>query len=657
MADYTKFRLKPAAEITAALAGVPRLAVLWCAKCNKDFTVERESDPAAVRELLGADAGKLAWETEINFLCNEHFTAQRLSAPELDGIPCVGVVSCGLGIQLAARLLPGRRVFALADSIPEGSHGLALGTAKCAACAQCYLSLTGGICPVVNCAKSLLNGPCGGAKNGKCEVGTGAACVWEDIFLRLQGQGRGFSPTVEVRNFQKYSFAAERQDAAAARLERTEGFFGGIHPAERKAETEHRAIEPFPAPGRVAVFLSQHTGIPARPLVQAGDAVKIGRKIGQSGGFISASVHASVSGQVVGIEQIIHPVSQQPSPAVVIENDSRDAWDESVVPLAGWETAGPGELRAAIEDKGIVGLGGAMFPLPAKLKPPKPVDCLLVNGCECEPFLNADNRLLLERAEEILDGVRIIGKILGVSRIIIGVEENKPEAVSRLAPLTAGSELLLTVLPTKYPQGAERMLVKRVLGRTVPEGGLPLDVGVVVTNVGTAYAAWQAVALGRPLIERVVTVTGDGVRRPGNFLMRIGTPLADVLRECAVDAETDWPARWCVRMGGPMMGVVQTSAGTAVVKGTGGLTILPLHPVAASSERDCIKCGRCVEVCPVELSPFLYAYYGKRDRWEDCLQNRARACIECGSCDYICSSKISLVGLIKKAKRYAHNKT
>jgi len=291
-----------------------------------------------------------------------------------------------------------------------------------------------------------------------------------------------------------------------------------------------------------------------------------------------------------------------------------------------------------------------------KLSPPKPVDTLVVNGCECEPYLNADNRVMIERPEDILKGIKIVQRVLGVQNIIIGVEENKPEAIEKLKGSGSFPGVTVTSLKTKYPEGAERMLVKKLLDRDVPAGGLPLDVGVVVLNVSTILAIYEAIYEGLPLIQRVITISGEGLKRKGNFIIKIGTALQDIIDLCFDGDRKKLFEKCQIKMGGPMMGILQEDLNSAVIKGTTGFTILAKYPVQLSEERECIKCGRCVEVCPMELYPLYYAYYGKKEMWEEALKYDVENCIECGCCDYICSSKINLLSFIKKAKRYAHNK-
>ncbi|OGS24957.1 MAG: hypothetical protein A2297_03940 [Elusimicrobia bacterium RIFOXYB2_FULL_48_7] len=424
-----------------------------------------------------------------------------------------------------------------------------------------------------------------------------------------------------------------------------------MHPFEFKEAAQNKPIETFPEPETVIIPLSQHTGAPCEPLVKPGDKVKAGQKIGDSKSFISAPVHSSVSGEVVSIEDVLHPLMQKKVRSVIIKNDKKNELHESVKPPADVNSLGKKELIDIIRDKGIVGMGGAMFPSYVKLQPPKPVDTLLINGCECEPWLTADHRVMLEHADEILGGINILMKILGVKKTIIAIETNKPEAIAKFEKLTESCRDTITIaaLPAKYPQGAEKTLIKKTLGREVQAGQLPLDVGVVVSNTSTVLAVNNAVARGLPLIERIVTVSGMACAKPGNYKIKIGTPLANIIDHCF---DKTLAPKLQFKMGGPMMGVVQdiNEANTPLIKGSTGIIALQKPEVEAIPDRTCIKCGRCFDVCPMELCPSLYAIYHKLNKPEESEKNNIRSCIECGCCEYICSSRISLVSIIKNTK-------
>lgn len=663
--DYTKFKLKSRQEIRGIFEETKKIFVFWCRKCYKKFEEDTEEEYNQFLEILGEDTEKVIGQTGIDFLCNDFLSQKKIL--DLDLSPCdsVGVISCGLGVQFVAQLLEEKTVYALADSVPQsgnatsevGYHGISLEKEKCAGCAECYLNLTGGICPVVDCAKGLLNGPCGGAKEGKCEVNPDVDCAWEKIYQRSQKQKRKFTlESVQIRDYSKPSLKLKGDLSLQNQVLRKQSFYGGLYPLERKKETESKRIVSFAEPERVVVFLTQHAGKRADPLVKSGDKVRVGQKIGEATAFISAPVHSSVSGKVISLAERIHPASQENDLAIIIENNGENQIDPSIQPPGNFEELTAETLLKIIREKGLVGLGGAMFPTYVKLSSPKPIDTLIVNGCECEPYLNSDNRVMIEYPQEISIGIRIVEKILGINKIFVGVEENKPEAIKNLTDLAnKPSNVEVVGLKTKYPQGAEKMLIKKILGREVPEKGLPLDVGVVVLNVSTVFAICQAVIKGIPLTQRIISVCGEGLSKPGNYLTKIGTSFKDIVDYCFVGGEREFLKENQLRMGGPVMGISQLSLDTNVIKGTTGLTVLRKYPVGVSSERDCIKCGRCVEVCPMELYPLYYAFYGKRGEWGKAVEYKVEECIECGCCEYICSSKISLLSFIKKEKQYARN--
>jgi len=665
LVDYTKFRLKSAEEIREVFREVKRMFILWCHKCYKKFEEDTEEEYNKLLEILGKDAEKIVGQAGVDFLCNNFLSKKRILDLDFSFCDSVGIISCGLGVQFVTQLLEGKAVYTLADSVPQsgnstseiGYHGISLEKEKCAGCAECYLNLTGGICPVIDCAKGLLNGPCGGAKEGKCEVNPEVDCAWEKIYQRLKRQKGKFTlESIQIRDYSKPSLKLKKDLSLQNQALREQGFYGGLYPLEKKEKTENKRIVSFPEPEKVVVFLSQHTGRRAEPLVKLGDKVKVGQKIGEASGFISASVHSSVSGKVISLEERIHPASQKKDLAIIIENNGENWLDSSIQPAENFEDFTREALLEIIKEKGLVGLGGAMFPTYVKLSSPKSIDTLVVNGCECEPYLNSDNRVMVECFQEIFTGIRIVEKILGINKVFIGVENNKLEAIKNLTNSSnKPSTVEIVNLKTKYPQGAEKMLIKRILGREVPEKGLPLDVGVVVLNISTVFAIYQAVIKGIPLMERVVTVSGENLSKPGNYLVKIGTPFKDIINYCFAKKEKEFLKKYELKMGGPIMGISQLNLDTGIIKGTTGLTILRRYPVEVSPERDCIKCGRCVEVCPMELYPLYYAFYGKRGEWAKAVEYKVENCIECGCCEYICSSKISLLSFIKKEKEYARN--
>jgi electron transport complex protein RnfC len=423
-------------------------------------------------------------------------------------------------------------------------------------------------------------------------------------------------------------------------------FPGGLHPPDSKAYSAHKAIETCPLPEELVIPLSQQIGAPAEACVAKGDAVKKGQVIGQSKGFVSVPVHASTSGEVIAVEPRPHPAGKALS-AVVIRPDGEDAWVDGLLE-ADPEELTPDEIRERIRTAGIVGLGGATFPTHVKLSPPegKTIDTLVLNGVECEPFLTADHRLMLEQTERVLDGIAILKKALGVKTVLIGIEANKPDAIAVMEKACAGKGIEVVPLEVKYPQGAEKQLILAATGREVPSGGLPMDVRVVVQNVGTAAAVSDAVRLGRPLIERIATVTGPCVAEPKNLRVRIGTLLSHMVGFCG--GVTLDPAK--IIMGGPMMGQTQLSLDVPAVRGTSGVLLLGESDVDARPEGPCIRCGRCVRVCPARIMPTTIAAYARLDMIDEAEAFNAMDCIECGCCTYTCPASLPLVQAIRYAK-------
>ncbi|MDD5382528.1 MAG: electron transport complex subunit RsxC [Candidatus Margulisbacteria bacterium] len=448
-------------------------------------------------------------------------------------------------------------------------------------------------------------------------------------------------------------------------------FKRGIHPfGYHKAETAEKAVRELPLPKRVVLPLQQNLGCPNEALVKVGDEVHEGQKIADSAKFVAAPIHAPISGRVTKIEKLPNPCGFD-VPAIVIdagENAPQEArydgkW--SVDELA------PEQIRKIVREAGIVGLGGAAFPTHVKLSPPpeKKIGAIIINGCECEPYITADHRIMLERTEDVLYGAKAIAKAVGADRIIIGVEDNKQDAIEKLkyeirngstsSPYQPSREksrdtksetntkLEIQSLKTKYPQGGEKMLIKATLGREVPSGGLALDVGVVVQNVGTAVAVAEAIKLGKPLIDRVVTVTGSGVKEPQNLLVRIGTSFLEIIEHGG--GLKDDAAK--LIMGGPMMGLAVSSLDLPVVKATTCLLVLSKKEVREYEEQSCIRCGRCIKACPIGLTPNFLADFIKLKDWARVEEYHVADCIECGCCAYVCPSRIYLVQYFKIAKR------
>ncbi|HAA37332.1 MAG TPA: electron transport complex subunit RsxC, partial [Firmicutes bacterium] len=422
-------------------------------------------------------------------------------------------------------------------------------------------------------------------------------------------------------------------------------FKGGVHPGDFKSLTEKKAVVPAKPPAVAVIPLSQHIGAPCEPLVAVGDEVKMGQKIGDSDGFISAPVHASVSGKVVKIAPCNTALGRTVD-AVYIENDFQDTWHENVKPNENWEQLTADEIKKIVREAGIVGMGGATFPTHVKLSPPaeQKIEYVLVNAAECEPYLTADHRAMLERAEDIIVGLKLIMKAVDAAKGYIGIEDNKPDAIAVMQEAAAGEPgIEVFALHTKYPQGAEKQLITVLTGREVPSGGLPAAVGCIVQNVGTCIAIAEAVRFGRPSIERIVTITGAGVKEPKNMLVRVGTPVTQVVEECggfAADLRK-------LIMGGPMMGLAQESPeNLPVTKGTSGILCLTEKEVELDEIHPCIKCAKCVEVCPVSIMPIFIGSSVEQGMYELAETYRALDCIECGCCSYICPAKRPLTCLL-----------
>ena len=632
--------------MTSLLADKDNLFIIACNKCFKEFETVDEPDCGEFEKLAAEQGKTVTGSAKVDFLCNKIQTEKKLQDMIPEGTENVFVISCGLGIQTVADLA-GKPVFAASNSLNyRGHHGMALTERSCDACAQCYLNITGGICPIVDCSKSLINGQCGGAKNGKCEVDSNKDCAWEKIYQRLEKQGRleeFLNQPVQIRDYSKINFKAINDYVKAARENRLAGYYGGVHPSERKEFTEHLPLKKFPDPEVVVIPLSMHAGAPAEPVVQVGDTVKVGQKIGEAAAFISSPVHSSVSGTVTAIETRRHATREE-CLSVVIQSDGKNTLHESVQPHKALEDLTPDEIVDIVREAGIVGMGGAGFPTAVKLKPAKPVDTVLLNGCECEPLLTADHRVLLEYADDVIYGLKAMIKTVGAEKGIIVIEDNKQDAIELMEDKTAGCENIEVVAAkTKYPQGAEKMLIKRVLKRQVPSGGLPADVGCVVANVSTTKAISDAIQKGMPLIERVVTMTGERLKNPGNYIVKIGTSTKELIDYCGGITGDDVT----IKAGGPMMGFDLSDPDVPIMKGSNGIIAVDTDHTA---EQPCIKCGRCVDVCPMELSPLYFSKYADEENWQGMKEKNVMDCIECRSCEYICSSKIPLVTKIKAGK-------
>ncbi|MDD5109478.1 MAG: electron transport complex subunit RsxC [Candidatus Omnitrophica bacterium] len=413
--------------------------------------------------------------------------------------------------------------------------------------------------------------------------------------------------------------------------------------AENKHLVENKAIEKLPFPGKVYLPLIQHLGKICNPEVKVGDTVSLGQRIASIEANVYASIHASISGKVIAIQEWPHPVLGR-AKAIVIEGDGQD--DNSIFTLKdqqGIDKLSAQDIRKIVLDGGIVGMGGASFPTYIKLNPPKPVNTLIINGAECEPYLTADARLMVEKTEEISKGIVLVARCLGIEKIYIGIEENKPEAIKAFSSF---SNVKVKVLKSDYPQGGEKQLIQNILGKEIPRGKLPFDIGVVVQNVATVYAIYEAVYKGKPLIERIVTVTGSCVKNPKNLLVCLGTPIRNLIEFCG--PLTDEPAK--IIIGGPMMGIAQYTDEAPIIKSSGGLLLMNKKEAKILDEDPCIRCAACVRGCPVGLMPCQINLASEKLLWVLAKEYGALDCIECGICNFVCPSKRRLLQTIKRAK-------
>ncbi len=425
-------------------------------------------------------------------------------------------------------------------------------------------------------------------------------------------------------------------------------FKGGIHPPDKKTLAANSSISETKPPKILVIPLSQHLGAPCKPLVTIGQEVKKGEVIGEPGGFVSAPIHASVSGKVVAIGEFPNAMGKMVN-SIVIENNLKEEWT-TLKDNPDYLNLSVDELKEKIKSAGIVGMGGAAFPTIVKLSPPKekPIDAVLINGAECEPYLTADYRLMMEKPKEIVEGLKILMKVLGVQKGYIGIENNKPDAVAKMKEVAVGAAgIEVMALEVKYPQGAEKMLITAMIGRKVPPRALPMDVGVVVQNVGTAVAIYEAARYGKPLIERVVTVSGEGIKNPKNLMVKIGTQVSQLIEEAGGLAEN--AAK--VISGGPMMGFAIGSLDVPVTKGTSGILVIPEEGIVHAEDfGPCIRCGRCIDICPMGLMPSMLSLLSEKGFYEGAKEYNLFDCFECGSCTYVCPSKRPIVQLVRLAK-------
>lgn len=424
---------------------------------------------------------------------------------------------------------------------------------------------------------------------------------------------------------------------------------GGVHPPENKLSS-HKKIESLALPESVYIPLGMHLGVPAKAIVEKGEEVKVGQLLAKAEGFVSANIHSPFSGKVLKIDKALDASGYKRD--TVFLNVEGDEWLTTIdtTPQVILECKlDSEEIIKRISEAGIVGLGGATFPSHVKLTIPrgKKAEYLIINGVECEPYLTSDHALMMEKGEELLVGVTILMRALKVEKAIIGIENNKPDAISHLRQLSEDyPEITVQPLRVKYPQGGEKQLIKAVLNREVPSGGLPVDVGAVVFNVGTTVAVYEAVQKNKPLIERVVTVTGKSLHKPANFRVRIGTPISSLI-EAAGGLPEDTGK---VINGGPMMGKALSDTSVPIIKGSSGILILPAAESRRKAVEPCIRCSKCVSVCPMGLEPYLLMVMGQKSLWERMEKDRVMDCIECGSCSYTCPSSRPLLDYIRLGK-------
>lgn len=433
---------------------------------------------------------------------------------------------------------------------------------------------------------------------------------------------------------------------------RSFGFPGGHELPHRKELSRDAALEDMPHPSLAVVPLWQHAGAPAKACVEIGQTVRAGERIGIAADGISAHVHAPVSGRVIDISEQAC-AGGKTSLCVVIENDREES--TAYMPPLDAETTAPELLLARIEDAGIVGLGGAAFPSRVKLEIPegKRGDTLLVNGIECEPYLTADGRLMQERASAIIRGIQTVLRLLKVDRAIVGVEDHNHNALAAMRDAVSGCpQITIRAMKTKYPQGQEKMLIHAATGRTVPHGKLPVDAGVIVHNVGTIYAIDEAITMGKPLIERVVTVSGEAIATPKNLVVRIGTPVRELLERCGGCTQEEV----AVFAGGPMMGSALESLDVPIEKGISGIIAVPAGAVEKGTHYPCIRCGACSRACPMQLSPSLLAGYAERGNAADARAAGLSICCNCGLCSVVCPSNRSNAEIIRNYKSHAQQK-
>ena len=428
-----------------------------------------------------------------------------------------------------------------------------------------------------------------------------------------------------------------------------QAFFGGVHPNDMKAATNEKAIEQLAPPAQVVIPMSQHIGAPCKPLVATGDHVKVGQRIGEPGGFVSAPIHASVSGTVKAVEPRPYSMGGNMM-SVVIENDFQDEMSEEIQAPADPDALSVDEMVERVKNAGIVGMGGATFPTHIKISGGiGKVDTVIINGAECEPYITADHRTMLERPEQIIGGATYLAKMFGLDKVHIGVELNKQNGIDALNRVIAEKHAPVVVEPLRcrYPQGAEKQLCQAITGRQVPPGALPSAVGCAVFNINTTCAIFRAITQGLPVIKKIVTVSGSGVIDPKNLECPIGAPVSDLFDACGGLREETYK----LIMGGPMMGMAQYTTDVPVGKGTGAMLAFAAKEEQTVETPQCIRCGRCVAACPMHLEPLIMYQFASKGMLDELENANIMDCMECGACTYICPARMHLVHMFKTGKQ------
>ena len=423
-------------------------------------------------------------------------------------------------------------------------------------------------------------------------------------------------------------------------------FKGGIHPDDKKRNSNFIETEKFPAPKIMIYPLQQHIGKPANAVVNVGDDVKIGQLIAGADGYVSANIHASVSGKVTAIKPCLHPNGNMIN-SIIVENDFKEEYIKNFNDQKDVDKLTAEEIVNMVKDAGIVGMGGATFPTHVKLAPKSQIDTVVINGAECEPYITSDHRVMLEHPKCILTGIKAVMKAVGAQNTFVGIESNKPDAIAKLTEIFGECENI-NVVPVlaKYPQGSEKQMINAITGRQVPSGGLPSDVGVVVLNIDTVWAIADVINKGLPLIYRIVTLSGGAVKQPKNYLVRLGTPVKDIIETAGGFSQE--PAK--IILGGPMMGNAVYSTDVPIIKGTGAIIALTEKEIKSTEPTVCIRCAKCVDACPMHLQPLMLRAYSIKNDYEKLKKFHILDCMECGACAYICPGRQNPVQYIRNAK-------